>query len=109
MPTGPQRKQPRPEGRFQESTDYNTGRRTVFHEIDVPNPAPGEPHAIRAQAHETSPNQWMVKVHHGPHAERDETGSYYKNVADFVHTGPLGSVKSKLRSATSQQWKGLRS
>ena len=109
MPGSPQRKQPKPEGRFQDSTDYNTGRRTVFHEIDVPHPAPGEPHAIRAQATETSPNEWLVKVHHGPHAERDESGSYYKDQGTFSHSGPLSSLKPRLKRTTGQQFKGLRS
>ena len=108
MPGEPQRKQPKPEGQFQESKNYNTGYRTVYHEIEVPHPAPGEPHAIRAQATETSPNSWMVRVHHGPHAEKDAAGSYYKEVGTFTHTGPLGSIKGKLKSATGQQWKGLR-
>jgi hypothetical protein len=106
---GPQRKQPKPEGRFQDSTNYNTGYRTVFHEIDVPHPAPGEPHAIRAQATETSKNQWMVKVTHGPHEERDPSGSYYKHVGEFSHEGPLSSMKGKLKRTTGQQFKGLRS
>ena len=108
MPGTPQRKQPKPEGRFQESTDYNTGKRTVFHEVEVPHPAPGEPHAIRAQATETSKNEWMVKVHHGPHAEKDDRGSYYKDQGTFSHSGPLGSLKSTLKRTTGQQFKDLR-
>ena len=109
MPGSPQRKQPKPEGEFRESTDYNTGRRTVYHEIEVPSPGEGEPHAIRAQATETSKNEWMVKVHHGPHAERDPSGSYYKDMGTFSHSGPLGSLKSTLKRTTGQQFKGLRS
>jgi hypothetical protein len=108
MPGSPQRKPAKPEGQFQQSTDYNTGRRTVYHEIEVPHPAPGEPHAIRAQATETSPNEWMVKVHHGPHAERDASGSYYKDQGTFSHSGPLSSLKPTLKRTTGQQFKGLR-
>lgn len=108
MPTGPQRKQPKPKGDFQQSTDYNTGRRTVYHEIEVPHRQDHEPHAIRAQATETSPNEWMVKVHHGPHAERDATGSYYKDMGTFSHSGPIGSLRSVLKRSTSEQFKGLR-
>lgn len=108
MPAGPQRKQPKPEGRLQESTDYSTGRRTVFHEIDVPHRQSHEPHSIRAQASETGKNQWLVKVTHGPHEERDESGSYYKHVAGFTHEGPIGSLRSALKRTTGQQFKGLR-
>jgi hypothetical protein len=108
MPSAPQRKQPNPEGEFSESKNYNTGYRTVYHEINVPGRQSGEPHAIRAQATETSPNQWMVKVVHGPHDERDLSGSYYKSVGDFSHSGSMSSLKSKLKSTTRDQWKGLR-
>ena len=108
MPGAPQRKQSKPEGEFHESTDYSTGRRTVFHEINVPNPTPGEPHAIRAQATETGKNQWSVKVHHGPHAERDPSGSYYKHVEQFTHEGPIGTLRNTLKRTTGQQFKGLR-
>ena len=109
MPGSPQRKQPKPAGSFHESKDYNTGKRSVYHEIEVPGRQSHEPHAIRAHARETSTNQWQVRVHHGPHAEKDESGSYYKHVDEFSHTGPLSSLKPKLKRSTSEQFKGLRS
>ena len=60
MPGTPQRKQTKPEGRFQQGQDYNTGYRNVFHEIDIPGRQSHEPHSIRAHARETSPNQWLI-------------------------------------------------
>jgi len=108
VPGTPQRKQAKPEGRFQDGKDYNTGYRNVFHEIDIPGRQSHEPHSIRAHARETSPNQWLIKVTHGPHEERDPSGSYYKDAGTLTHTGPMGSVKSLLKRTTGQQFRGLR-
>jgi hypothetical protein len=99
----------KPTPREFESKDYSTGRRTVTHDIDVPDRQPHEPHSIRAQARETGTNEWSVSVTHGPHDEKDEQGSYYRHISSTQFSGPLGKVKSTLRRSVNEQWKGLRS
>lgn len=91
-----------------ESKDYATGRRTVTHDMDVPDRLPHEPHGIRAQAKETGSNQWNVSVVHGPHDTKDESGSYYRHISDTQFSGPLGKVKSGLKRSVNEQWKGMR-
>lgn len=91
--------------RSHESKDYGTGYRTVIHDIDVPGfEERGGPSGIRAKATETSTNRWSVKVVAGPHAERDETGSYYKELSSFSHEGPMGSAKTVTRRAGRTAW-----
>lgn len=91
-----------------ESRDYATGRRTITHDLDVPDRQPHEPHGIRAQAKETSPNQWNVNVVHGPHDTKDESGSYYRHISNTQFSGPLAKVKSGLKRSVNEQWKGMR-
>lgn len=90
-----------------EMKDYNTGYRTVTHDISVPEfgeHGSHEPSAIRAQAREHSTNQWTVHVTAGPHLERDERGSYYKGLGDFTHEGPPSSLKPVLRRSARDAW-----
>lgn len=91
-----------------ESKDYNTGRRVVTHDMDVPDRQPHEPHGIRAQAKETGTNQWLMSVVHGPHDTKDESGSYYKHISDTQFAGPIGKVRSSLKQSVSAEWKGMR-
>jgi hypothetical protein len=93
--------------RTSESKDYHTGYRTITQDLDVPDRQPHEPYGIRAQAKETGTNQWSINVHHGPHEERDESGSYYRHISSDQFTGPLGKLKPQLRRAVSEQWKGV--
>lgn len=99
----------KPEHRVQEGKDYNTGYRTVTHDIDIEDRLPHEPAGVRAQAREHGTNQWTINVTHGPHAEKDESGSYYKHISNTQFAGPLGQVKSGLKRAATEQWKGITS
>lgn len=95
-------------GRENLSTDYNTGYRSAWYDADIPDRLPHEPHGIRSQAREHGRNRWSVSVTHGPHEEKDESGSYYKSVGSYVHEGPLGEVKRKLKADVNEQWDVLR-
>jgi hypothetical protein len=99
----------RPPIQAKESKDYSTGYRVVTHDIEVPDRQPHEPLGLRAQARELSTNNWMVQVTHGPHEEKDESGSYYRHVNQMQFAGPIGQVRSTLNKAVSTEWKGLRS
>lgn len=98
----------KPQHAVQEGKDYATGRRTVTHDIDIEDRLPHEPAAVRAQAREHSTNAWNITVTHGPHAEKDESGSYYKHISNTQFAGPLGQVKSGLKRAATAEWKGIR-
>lgn len=97
-----------PKPRLSENTDYSTGRRTVSSDIDVPDRRPAEPHAIRVQAREHSTNQWSVSVVHGPHDEKDASGSYYRHMSQTQFSGPLGKLRPHLNKSANEAWKGLR-
>lgn len=93
--------------RESDTKDFQTGYRNAWVDVEVPDHQPGEPTAIRAQAQELGPNRWNVRVVHGPHTEKDESGSYYKDVDRFPHEGSMATVKSKIRSAAKNQYKDL--
>ena len=99
---------PTPEHRSFDSTDYSTGRRTVTHDIDIPDRGPDEPLSVRAQARESGTNTWTVGVTHGPFEQKDESGSYYRHISSDQFTGPIGKVRSHLKKTATSEWKGYR-
>lgn len=85
------------------------GYRTVTHDIEVTDRLPHEPTGIRAQAREgPGNNRWTISVTHGPHEERDESGSYYKHISSTQFEGPLGKLKPILKRSVSEQWKQMK-
>lgn len=99
---------PKPEHSAFDSTDYSTGRRTVTHDIGIPDPQPNEPSTVRAQAKEFGTNSWTVGVTHGPFAEKDESGSYYRHISNDQFTGSISKVRTHLKRAATAEWKGYR-
>jgi|SRR5215467_13311716 len=99
---------PKPEHRAFESKQSGTGYRTVTHDIEIPDRQPHEPSSVRAQARETSTNSWLINVHHGPFEERDESGSYYRNISSDQFTGPIGQVRALMKKKATAEWKGYR-
>lgn len=95
-------------GNMKESTDYSTGRRMVTYDIDLPDRQPHEPLGVRSQAREISKNQWMVKTTHGPFEEKDESGSYYKDMGSADVKGPPSAVRSHVKRAAAESFRGLR-
>jgi hypothetical protein len=84
----------------QQSRDYNTGRENIYAEIPLSDRLSHEPHHIRAQAQQINGRDWMVRVVHGPHEERDTTGSYYKTVDTTVlHDMTPSKIKTHVRRA----------
>jgi hypothetical protein len=94
--------------RMAETKDYSTGYRNIWAEADVPDRQSHEPHSVRSQARETGTNRWSVTVTHGPHEDKDESGSYYKHVGQYSHEGPVGQVRSKLRSDVKGEWRNIK-
>jgi hypothetical protein len=94
--------------RVNESTDYNTGRGNIYADMDLSDRLPHEPHGIRAQAQQVNGRDWMVRVTHGPHEERDNTGSYYRSVASDIISGVTPSkVKTHVQRAVREAHKDL--
>jgi hypothetical protein len=87
--------------RENQSTDYNTGRQKIYADVNLTTDRlPHEPHSIRAMAEQVNGRDWMVRVVHGPHEERDKTGSYYNTVATDIISGVTPSkVKTHVRRA----------
>ena len=86
----------------------DTGYRRQSYDLEVPDRLPHEPHNIRVQAHESGPNRWTIRAHHGPHEEKDESGSYYKGVGETQEfTGPAGKVKSMIMRRGHDEFRGL--
>ena len=84
----------------QQSRDYNTGRHNIYAEIPLTDRLPHEPHHIRAQAQQVNSSDWIVRTVHGPHEERDETGSYYKTVnTEVMHGVTPSKMKTHVRRA----------
>lgn len=84
----------------QQSRDYNTGRASIYAEVPLSDRLPHEPHHIRAHAQQVNSSDWLVRVVHGPHDERDTTGSYYKTVDTQVMHGLTPSkMKTHVRRA----------
>ena len=84
----------------QQSRDYNTGWANIYAEIPLSDRLPHEPHHIRAQAQQINGRDWMVRVVHGPHEERDETGSYYKTIdTSVLHGVSPAKMKTHVRRA----------
>ena len=83
------------EGRGNTSTDYHTGRRTSFFDIDLPDRQPHEPHAVRAKATELGTKSWSVEVVHGPHDTKNEQGSYYEVASRTSIEGKTAGVMAK--------------
>ena len=94
-------------GQTRESKDSKTGHRHIYHDVNVPDRQGSEPSAVRAKAQEISPNKWAVQVVHGPHAEKDPSGSYYKTTESLTHEGPAGSVKSLVKKRAEGDWKKI--
>ena len=84
----------------QASRNYNTGRHNIYADVNLTDRLEHEPHAVRAQAEQVNSRDWIVRVTHGPHAERDETGSYYKTVdSQVVHDATPAKMKTHVRRA----------
>ncbi len=98
---------PKPVHSATESKDYATGRRVVTHDIEVPDRQSHEPMMVRAQAREHSANSWTMNVTHGPHEDKDEQGSYYRHISSTQFAGPIGQVRSGLKRAATESWKGV--
>ncbi len=83
-----------------DANDYNTGRKKWIADINVTDRVGSEPHSIRAQAEQINSRDWMVRVVHGPHEERDESGSYYRTVgSEMVHDATPAKMKTHVRRA----------
>ena len=83
-----------------QSSDYNTGRANVYADVNLTDRLPHEPHSIRAQAEQVNSSDWIVRVVHGPHAERDTTGSYYRTVdTEVMHGVTPSKMKTHVRRA----------
>lgn len=84
----------------QQSRNYNTGYHNIYAQIPLSDRLPHEPHSIRAQAEQINSRDWMVRVVHGPHDERDVSGSYYRTVDTQLMTGMTPSkIKTHVRRA----------
>jgi hypothetical protein len=84
----------------QQSKDYNTGYHNIYADLNLTDRLPHEPHSIRAQAQQINRNDWIVRTTHGPHDERDTTGSYYRTVDTKVLHGVTPSkIKTHVRRA----------
>lgn len=89
------------------SKDYNTGYQRGFHEIEVPDRQPHEPMSVRAQARETSTKSWITEVVHGPHEQKDETGSYYRTLSSTQFQGTLSQVKALAKRSATASYRDL--
>lgn len=84
----------------QQSRNYNTGRANIYAEVNLTDRLPHEPTAIRAQAEQVNSSDWIVRTTHGPHEERDETGSYYRTVnTEVMHGVTPSKMKTHVRRA----------
>lgn len=84
----------------QEGRDYSTGRANIYAEVNLTDRLPHEPTAIRAQAQQVNSSDWIVRTTHGPHEERDETGSYYRTVnTEVMHGITPSKMKTHVRRA----------
>jgi hypothetical protein len=84
----------------QQSKDYNTGRARVFAEVNLTDRQAHEPHAVRAQAEQVNSSDWLVRTTHGPHDEKDETGSFYRTVnTEVMHGITPAKMKTHVRRA----------
>ena len=84
----------------QAGKDYNTGRAKIYAEVNLTDRLPHEPTAIRAMAEQVNSSDWIVRTTHGPHEERDETGSYYRTVdTQVVHGSTPAKMKTHVRRA----------
>jgi hypothetical protein len=84
----------------QAGKDYNTGRAKLYAEVNLTDRLPHEPTAIRAQAEQVNGSDWIVRTTHGPHAEKDATGSYYRTVnSEVMHGVTPAKMKTHVRRA----------
>ena len=96
--------------RFHEGANYDTGYRHQYYDYDVPDRLPHEPHNIRIEAKEHRPNSWTIRSTHGPHDERDESGSYYRSSPDVeteVLEAPASKARSRIRSLGNAELRRL--
>ena len=86
--------------REEQGKDYNTGYQNIYAEIPLSDRLPHEPHHLRAQAQQINRNDWIVRTVHGPHDERNETGSYYETVnTEVMHGVTPSKMKTHVRRA----------
>jgi len=84
----------------QQSRNYNTGRANIYAEVNLTDRLAHEPHAVRAQAEQVNGSDWLVRTTHGPHADKDETGSYYRTVStEVIHGSTAAKMKTHVRRA----------
>lgn len=83
------------EGRLSKSTDYHTGRVKTYFDVDIPDRQAHEPHNVRAMAEQIGTRTWSVHTVHGPHDEKDQTGSYYRS-------GERTTIEGKAAGAMGQ-------
>lgn len=93
----------RPDRGLQESKDFQTGYRHVYHDFDVPDRQPHEPHGIRVAAQEYGTNKWTLSVIHGPH-ETEDANERYKHLSREQFEGPLGKLKPVLKRTLKASW-----
>ena len=96
------------QGRLSEGKDYATGYRTHYYDMDVTDPLPHEPTGVRFSAREVRPNQWTMSGFRGPHADKDESGSYYCDVGSAeTIAAPAGKVNAELKRRTKTEYQKL--
>ena len=99
---------PKQFGKLNESRGYDTGYRKHYYDLEVPDRLPHEPYNIRVDATETGTNRWTIRTTHGPHEERDPSGSYYKSVGESEQfEGPAGKVNTLIKKKGHDQFRNL--
>jgi len=87
----------------QQSRNYTNGRASIYAEVNLTDRLPHEPTAIRAQAEQVNSSDWIVRTTHGPHEEKDPTGSYYRTVSsEVMHGVTPAKMKTHVRRAAKQ-------
>lgn len=96
------------QGRLSEGKDYDTGYRKHFYEIEVDDRLPHEPSTVRFAAQEHGTNRWTLSGFRGPHEEKDERGSYYRDVGESeTLEGPAGKINAELKTRTKGEYRRL--
>jgi hypothetical protein len=90
------------------SKDYTTGYQRGHVDVSIPDALPHEPTAVRASAQQINGSSWRVSVTHGPHHEKDESGSYYKEVHSQMEQGvTMAKLKPTLKRLARDSATGL--